>query len=96
MDTGGSMSYFKHNPDISDGILGYFSEREHGNLFEFRLTHDAWALSHNLPHEISVGENEVRYAKVLKTVAYVCVDEYPDGTPRLEKWNINRTLYSED
>lgn len=40
-----------------------------------------------LPNEIYVADG-VRFAKVLKTVAYVAVDEAEDGTPVIEKWVI--------
>ena len=42
------------------------------------------------PHEVFVGCDQSRYARVLKTVAYVVVDEDENG-PVIEKWNIRHT-----
>jgi hypothetical protein len=52
----------------------------------------------DLPHIIYVrgvgkngqGDGESRYAKVLKTVIYVAVDEDENGQPVLEKWKLKR------
>jgi len=44
------------------------------------------------PHKVWIGavinDQGYRYAKVMKTVAYVVVDEDDDGQPVVEKWYI--------
>ena len=72
-------------------ILGQFREAEYVATFEFaerRWTDDEFAP--DMPHVIYVGEGSVepRLAKVLKTVAFVVVDEDADGQPVIEKWSI--------
>jgi hypothetical protein len=70
-------------------IAGMFREKEHGNLFEYRASEDNFA---DMPHEIFVGSgyapDMIRYGRVLKTVAYVVVDEDDSGNPVIEKWDI--------
>lgn len=95
------------NFDTGDGsILGCFDEKDHGNLFEFSENRDDLAelLNINLeefPHKVWVGRNltgqyDFRYARVLKTVAYIAVDEDRFGNAIVEKWHIkNHTLYSQ-
>ena len=42
----------------------------------------------------AAGDHGFRWAKVLKTVAYVVVDEAADGAPVVEKWAIkNHSIY---
>ena len=65
-------------------IFGRFREREFGVMFEYaerRWPDDAY--HPELPHIVYVGGSEgaARLAKVLKTVAYVLVDE-----DMIEKW----------
>ena len=36
-----------------------------------------------------MGE-EYRWARVLKTVVYIVVDEAADGTPVVDKWSVNQ------
>lgn len=73
-------------------VLGQFDEAEFGKSFEYaeRRWHcDDFAPE--MPHIIYVGPHqEARLAKVLKTVAYVVVDEDADGQPVIEKWAIRR------
>jgi hypothetical protein len=67
-------------------IAGQFEEREHGHYFEYRASAGNFA---GMPHEIFVGpNNETRFGRVLKTVAYVVVDEDAYGAPVIEKWDI--------
>ena len=74
--------------DRGDGsILGRFVEKDHSNLFEFSTTTGADAGFKGFDHKVWVGGNAFRYAKVLKTVAYIVVDEDNDG-PVVEKWYI--------
>lgn len=70
-----------------EGKTGEFKEASVGNWFTYQDTKDAWALSHGFTHEVDVLDG-VRYAKVLKTVAHICVDEDADGKPVIEHWKI--------
>jgi hypothetical protein len=67
--------------------LGEIQEQEYGKWFTYRATADEWAILNNLPFEIDVLDG-VRYARVLKTVAYVAVDEDEMGLPVVEKWSL--------
>jgi len=68
-------------------IAGQFEEREVGNYFEYRVNTRP-DLS-DMPHEIFVGPHEdTRFGRVLKTVAYIVVDEDDAGEPVVEKWDI--------
>lgn len=75
----------------SDKNIGEFTEVDQGHCFTYQPTDPEWqwALQHNLPHQIHVGTG-VTCGLVLKTVAYVCIDEAADGTPVLEKWSIKK------
>jgi hypothetical protein len=67
--------------------VGEFQEKDHHRHFTYRPTTDAWALQNNLTHEIDVLDG-FRFARILKTVAYVAVDEAADGSPVIEKWSL--------
>jgi cytochrome c1 len=69
--------------------LGVFMEKAYGKYFSFRLTKNKWATDQGIPHEIDVLDG-VRYANVMRTVAYVCVDEDAEGNAVMQKWNIKR------
>ncbi len=71
-------------------ILGSFVEKDHDNLFEFSVNDEPeyFVSRENFPHKVWVAENTWRYARVLKTVAYVITDEGSDGYPVVEKWFI--------
>lgn len=83
--------------NITNPMLGRFVEKTAGNWFEYKAGPSAgddssseWA-QYNM--EIDVGGNVDwgwRHAKVLKTVAYVVVDEAADGSPVVEKWDIKQ------
>lgn len=74
---------------------GEFQECDHGNYFTYRKTDNLWAIEQGFMHEVDVLDG-VRFARVLKTVAYVCTDEDADGKAVFEKWNIkNHSLYRE-
>ena len=74
--------------------IGEFREVSFGKWFTFSKTENEWALKNDLEFEIDVLDG-VRYAKLLKTVVYVCVDEDSEGNPVLEKWSIaNKLMYS--
>lgn len=53
---------------------GEFQEKTFGKYFTYSKTTDAWAIANGCTHEIDVMDG-VRFAKVLKTVVHVCVDE---------------------
>ena len=79
------MGYFKTDCSIE----GCFKELEFGKTFEYRSTDNMWALKNGLNFEVAVGPlNEVRFAKILKTVAYIAVSEDDYLKPILEKWSI--------
>ena len=54
--------------------IGEFQEKTFGKYFTYSKTNDSWAIANGCTHEIDVLDG-VRFAKVLKTVAHVCVDE---------------------
>ncbi len=71
---------------------GQFQESDNDHWFEFGTrpaTDTTWASE--FPHVIAVSDGGMtRYARILKTVAYVVVDEDADGTPVTEKWSIKK------
>lgn len=71
--------------------LGEFVEVEHGKWFSYKETENTWAKENNLPHEIDVLDG-VRFARVLKTVAHVAVDEDSEGKAVIEKWHIRKHI----
>lgn len=77
-------------------ILGQFREFDTDNTFEFADRHSApaddfcayeWAPMSEFPHVIHTIDGR-RYARVLKTVAYIVVDEDEFGRPVTERWNL--------
>jgi len=77
-------------------ILGSFEHKETGAFFEYSVNDEQ--IIHEGFNEF-VWVNDVigwpkRYAKVLKTVAYVITDEDEFGNPVIEKWPIkNHRIY---
>ena len=71
-------------------ILGAFDENGRGNTFEYCERRKHLDIFPEFPHQIAVGYREMRYAKVLKTVVYVVVDENADGSPVVQKWPIKK------
>jgi hypothetical protein len=68
---------------------GHFTLIENGKTFYVEQSKNAWAISHGLEYDLLLQNGEERRAcKLLKTVAYVAVDENTDGSPKLEKWRI--------
>ena len=60
-----------------------------GNHFEFSNCSDMPKGWEQFDKKIYVGDgNQTRYAQLLKTVAYVVVDEDENGSPVVEKWYI--------
>lgn len=69
-------------------VLGSFNNSNAG-VYEYaerRGFPDSFAP--DFPHIVYVGTGETRLAKVLKTVAYVVIDEAADGSPVVEKWSL--------
>jgi hypothetical protein len=79
-------------------ILGAFVEKDYGKTFEYCERRKNLDIFPEYPHTIAVGgQAEMRYAKILGTVAYVVVNENPDGTPVVDKWHIkNHRKYDTD
>ena len=99
------MSYAPHtNTDVHYQILnkviptavpmifGQFVEEEFGHSFEYaERRHADDSFAPEMPHIVYVGpDGQVRLAKVLKTVAYVVVDEDENGKPVIDKWYIKQ------
>jgi hypothetical protein len=82
--------------DASGGHVfntGEFQEKEYGKHFTYRKTDNLWAIEHGFMHEVDVLDG-VRFARVMKTVAYVCTDEDEYGKPVHQIWQIkNHKLY---
>lgn len=80
------MAFFPHG---DHRIIGCFNEVENGGVFEYRTADAHPDPKWNFPHQIAVDQGrEMRYARVLKTVVYVAVDEDAFGNPVMEKWKI--------
>lgn len=83
------MAHWKH----AEKQIGCFVEKDHGNYFEYSRNDDDfdWIDSEEFPHKIWVGglSNDAgyRYGRVLKTRAYIVVDEDEYGKPVVEKWH---------
>lgn len=74
-----------------NAILGAFVEKDHGKTFEYVAAQNCPAGWEEYNTMIFVGPDQMtRFAKVLKTVAYVVVGEDWDGSPIVEKWDIRR------
>ena len=84
-------------PMSVEPVLGEFVEKEIGNYFHWSENNHCFMDFHkDFPHLVWVGGlgQQYRYAEVLKTVAYICVDEDECGLPVVEKWFIkNRKEY---
>ena len=80
------MSYREHKDNI-----GYFTEKDFGREFTYKLTKDEWAIEHGYTHEIDVNYGNICFAVVKKTVVYVCTS---DNTS--EKWYIKNHVMLND
>jgi formylglycine-generating enzyme required for sulfatase activity len=69
--------------------VGQFTERSVGKTHEYSLIGDDGLLwmGEEYPHKLWTLDG-YRYARVLKTVAYIVVDEDEYGLPVIEKWDI--------
>ena len=85
------MAYYTHTQDP----IGVFVEKDTGNYFEFSINEDHMAADENggFTHKVWVGDtigSPYRYAVVMKTVAYIAVDEDDEGLPVVEKWHLKK------
>ena len=84
-----SSTYF----NVGDGsIIGRFNEKDYGNLFEFSENREEWNTDY--PHKVWVTtpwnmDCGWRFAKVLKTVAYILTND-EDGNEVVNKWSIKK------
>lgn len=81
-------------------LLGCFKEASEGNYFEYAVRpNDNTNFAPDCPHVVYFTplkpgmDQGYRYARILKTVAYICVDETPEGEPVYEKWSIKDHHY---
>jgi len=82
------MTYAPVN--TSDVVLGSFYEKTENNIFEFSANENDKPVWSEYPIKVWVSKNAFRWAKVLKTVAYIVVDEDAIGMPVVEKWDIKK------
>ena len=71
--------------------VGQFRERTGGHWFFYKS--NCTGEMRDFPHLVRVSDDPIndwgfRFARVLKTVAYVVVDEGADGQPIVEKWSL--------
>jgi hypothetical protein len=69
-------------------VAGRFDERECGHCFEFSTPCETPFEGYDRKIWVGPMAEETRFVRVLKTVAYVVVDEAADGAPVVEKWDI--------
>lgn len=68
---------------------GEFQECDFGKYFTYHKTDNLWAIEQGFTHEVDVLDG-MRFARVLKTVAYVCIDEDEYGKAVVDKWQIKK------
>jgi hypothetical protein len=72
-------------------LLGSFVEKEVRGFHEYSANTDDMSgesvFTRSFPHVLHTLDG-VRYARILKTVAYIAVDEDAYGMPVVEKWYI--------
>ena len=73
--------------EFTGTILGSFVEKDVRGMHEYSPNTDEMTGSWDFPHILHTLDG-YRYARVLKTVAYIAVDEDEYGQPVVEKWNI--------
>jgi hypothetical protein len=73
----------------STETAGNFTLIENRKTFFFEPTTNDWARGHGCTHDVLLRNGEVRLSmRLLKTVAYLAIDEGADGQPVWEKWLI--------
>jgi hypothetical protein len=82
----GLASYYNEPNMSAPRVLGCFDVRD-GARFEYsaRPVDDRAGAWPEFPHRVFTCDGD-RAALVRATVAYVVVDETPDGAPAVEKW----------
>lgn len=81
---------FAPTREIDTGrVKGSFKEREFGAFFEFSVAQEQ-DFGPDFPVVVWMTDGSFRFANVKKTVASVVVDEGPDGSPVVEKWQIKQ------
>lgn len=85
------MTYAPYHNEIGmtqPRLLGQFCI-QFGGVFEYseRPTGDRGGVWPDFPHRIFTADGD-RAARVGKTVAYVVIDETPNGSPIVEKWSL--------
>jgi hypothetical protein len=79
----------------TESPIGAFVEKSVGNTFEFSIN-DEQGEAPEWPHRVWVASGKIandsgwRYARVMKTVAYIVVDENDYGEAVVEKWDIKK------
>lgn len=88
----------KHRLYITRQAIGRIDWKDDAGVkhwANFYDSEDVWGLANNLPHEIEFNNTgAVRAANVLKTVVHVAIDEAPDRTAVMTKWNCKTTFYN--
>ena len=89
-------------------VIGRFDEKDNGRLFEYSENRETegWGADHKeeLPRKIWVStplfskqghclDSGFRYGRVLKTVAYIALDEDEFGNPVFEKWSLKQRTH---
>lgn len=67
---------------------GNFVLSENRKTFWFEPSKNEWANAQGATHELLLTDNNRRAVRLLKTVAYVAIDEAADGSAVWEKWLI--------
>jgi hypothetical protein len=68
-------------------FAGQFRESEFGKHFDFFATPEN---AYGMPHMVDTGNEEFRFARVLKTVAHIVTSEDDEGNAIIERWNIRQ------
>ena len=72
----------------SSNVIGRFIEKECAHAFEYGENASGW-LADLYPHQVYVGYlGETRIARVIKTRAFVVIDEDANGLPIVQTWDI--------
>lgn len=81
------------SPDHQE-LVGIFTHAETGKEFEYRKNKNEcqWEPANAYEFEVFVGPDgeSLRFARILKTVAYVVVDQDDGGNPIEERWPIKQ------
>lgn len=74
--------------------IGEFQEVDYGKYFSYRKVQEgefpqSW-IEQGFDKVITFVDDNIRLAKVLKTVVYIVTDEDEEGNPVVDKWNIKK------